>query len=193
MFVTRNRFRPFVALFLGAASIAPAMADSRPSGFVLGAAGGLSRYEDSCEGVAACDRSDRALRINVGYGLGNGYVVEAVALDFGKLKGSGAGVSAEIQAKALGAGVAHYTALSNNAAFMTRLGLARVKVSGEASGFGVSTASSESKTSLYLSLGLAWSMTPNTAIEAAWEGTKARFGGETQTVSAVTVGLSYRF
>ncbi len=164
-----------------------------PSGVVLGVAGGLSQFNDSCEGVTTCDKTDRALRLNAGYGLGNGLVVEAVSFNFGKLKGSGFGISAEIEAKAFGGGVAYYAPVSASSQLLFRLGVAKVKATAKATGFGFTSTDSESQTAAYAGLGYAWSVTPSTAVELAWETTNLKYGGEKEAVSAATVGVSFRF
>jgi OOP family OmpA-OmpF porin len=160
---------------------------------VLGAAAGISKFNDSCAGTTSCDTTDRALRLNVGYGFGNGLVAEAVSFNFGKLKASASGVTAELKATALGGGIAYYATLSPNSALFTRLGLANVKAKVTGSGFGVRVTDSESHTALYAGLGFAWNLNPSTAIELAWETTRVKYGGEKEAVSAATVGVSFRF
>lgn len=170
-----------------------AQAQQGPSGVVLGVAGGISKYNDSCAGTTSCDTTGSALRLNAGYGLGNGLVVEAVSFNFGKLKGSGGGVSAEIQATAVGGGIAYYATMSPSTALFTRLGLASVKAKATGSGFGFSFSDSESQTALYAGIGFAWNLSQNTAVELAWETTQLKYGGEKEAVSAATLGLSLRF
>jgi OmpA-OmpF porin, OOP family len=170
-----------------------AQAQQGPSGVVLGVAAGLSKYNDSCEGTTSCDTTDRAVRLNAGYGFGNGLVVEGVSFNFGKLKGSGFGVTAEIQATAVGAGVAYYAPMSPSSALFFRLGVANVKAKASFSGFGVRGSDSESQTTAYAGLGFAWNLSKGTALELAWETTNLKYAGEKEAVSAATVGVSFRF
>lgn len=164
-----------------------------PSGVVLGVAGGISQFNDSCEGVTSCDKTDRALRLNAGYGLGNGLVLEAVSYNFGKLKGSGFGISAEVEAKAFGGGIAYYAPVGTSSQLLFRVGVAKVKATAKATGFGFSTSDSESQTTAYAGLGFAWNLAQNTALEVAWETTNLKYAGEKEAVSAATVGVSFRF
>jgi hypothetical protein len=180
-------------LALGMLLATAAQAQTGPSGLVLGVAGGLSRFDDSCEGISRCDRSDRALRLNAGWGLGNGFVVEAVSFDFGKLRGSSGGIDAEFGARAQGGGVAWYLPAGGAGALFVRLGMAQVKVKARGSGFGVAVSDSESSTAAYAGIGWAWMLGQNTALELAYESTQAQYGGEKITVGAGTVGLSFRF
>lgn len=170
-----------------------AQAQQGPAGLVLGAAAGISKFNDSCAGTTSCDTTDRALRLNLGYGFGNGLVAEAVSFNFGKLKASSGGINAELQATALGGGIAYYATLSPGSALFTRLGLASVKAKVTGSGFGVRVTDSESQTALYAGLGFAWNLNPGTAVELAWETTQVKYGGEKEAVSAATVGVSFRF
>jgi Outer membrane protein beta-barrel domain len=181
------------ALAISALFATAAQAQQGPSGVVLGVAGGISKFNDSCEGVTTCDTTDRAIRFNAGYGLGNGLVVEGVMFNFGKLKGSGFGITAEIEAKAVGGGVAYYAPMSPASALFFRLGLANVKATATARGFGFTSTESESQTALYAGLGFAWNLSQNTSLELAWETTTLKFGGEKEAVSAATVGVSFRF
>jgi hypothetical protein len=170
-----------------------AQAQTQPSGVVLGIAGGISQYNDSCEGVSSCDKTDRAIRLNAGYGLGNGLVIEVVSLDFGKLKGTDAGISAEIKGSALGAGVAYYAPVSPSTSFYGRLGLAKGKVKVTARGFGITVSDSESSNTVYAGLGLAWNLNASTAVELGFDTTTLKYDGEKEGVNAFTVGLSFRF
>lgn len=182
-----------LALAAGALFASAAQAQQGPSGVVLGVAGGISQFNDSCEGVTACDKSDRAVRLNVGYGLGNGLVVEAVSFNFGKLKGSGGGISAEIGATAFGGGAAYYMPAGDAGALFFRLGLAQVKAKVTGRGFGATFSDSESQTTAYAGLGFAWNLNPSTALEFAWETTQFKYEGTKEAVSAATVGVSFRF
>lgn len=185
--------KTLLALAAGSLLATAAHAQTGPSGAVLGVAGGLSRFNDSCEGITNCDKSDRAIRFNAGYGLGNGLVVEAVSFNFGKLKGSGSGITAEIAATAFGGGVAYYLPAGGDGSLFFRLGLAQVKAKVKSSGFGLSFSDSDSHTTAYAGLGYAWKLNPNTALELAWETTQLKYRDTKEAVSAATVGVSFRF
>lgn len=185
--------KSLLALAAGTLLATAAQAQTGPSGAVLGVAGGLSRFNDSCEGVTTCDKSDRAVRFNAGYGLGNGLVVEAVSFNFGKLKGTGSGISVEIGATAFGGGVAYYLPSGGDGALFFRLGLAQVKAKAKGTGFGLSFSDSDSHTTAYAGLGYAWKLSQNTALELAWETTQLKYEDQKEAVSAATVGVSFRF
>jgi OmpA-OmpF porin, OOP family len=182
-----------LALAAGAVFATAAQAQQGPSGVVIGVAGGISKYNESCEGTSVCDTTDRAIRFNVGYGFGNGLVVEAVSFNFGKLKGVASGVSVEIATTANGAGVAYYAPLGSSSALFGRLGLAQVKGKATLSFGGASGSDSDTNSAMYAGLGFAWNLTPSTAIEVAWETTQLKSEGEKLNVSAATVGVSFRF
>ncbi len=180
-------------LLLAASAQAQNQASSIPSGFVLGAAGGLSKYNDSCEGVSRCDTTGRALRFNAGYGLGNGLVIEAVSFDFGKMTGSAGGIDIEIKASAFGGGAAYYAPLRPDMALFVRLGVAQVKTKVRGSVPFGSFSDSDDHTTLYGGIGFAWSLSRNAALEVAWESSQMKYGNEKEAVGAGTVGLSFRF
>lgn len=185
--------KTLLALAAGALFATAAHAQQGPSGVVVGLAGGISQYNDSCEGVSSCDKTDKAIRFNAGYGMGNGLVIEAVSFNFGKLKGSGGGVSAEIAATAFGGGVAYYLPSPNDGTLFFRLGLAQVKAKVKGSGFGLSFNDSDSHSTLYGGIGYAWKLNPGAALEVAWETTQLKYEDTKEAVSAFTLGVSFRF
>jgi|GEM_PF-7109755 len=182
-----------LALAAGALFASAAQAQQGPAGIVLGVAGGISQYNDSCEGVTTCDKTDRAIRLNAGYGMGNGLVIEAVSFNFGKLKGSDGSFSAEIAATAFGGGAAYYLPAGGSGSLFFRLGLAQVKAKVTGRGFGATFSDSESQTAAYAGLGFAWNISQGTALELAWETTQFKYDGTKEAVSAATVGVSFRF
>jgi OOP family OmpA-OmpF porin len=190
---TMKKILSLLALATCALLATSARAQQGPAGVVLGVAGGISKFNDSCAGTSSCDTTDRALRLNAGYGFGNGLVVEAVSFNFGKIKATSGGISAQIDATAIGGGVAYYATMSPTSALFTRLGLAGVKAKASGSGFGAAFADSESQKTLYAGIGFAWNLSQGMALELAWETTQIKYGGEQEAVSAATVGLSLRF
>ncbi len=185
--------KTLLALAAGACLATAAQAQQGPAGAVFGVAGGISKYNDSCEGVSTCDTTDRAIRFNAGYGLGNGLVVEAVSFNFGKLKVTDGPVAAQLQATAFGAGIAYYLPSASDGSLFVRLGLAQVKAKLTGQAFGVSVSDSESQNAVYAGLGFAWKLSQSTALELAWETTNVKYAGEKEAVSAATVGVSFRF
>ncbi len=185
--------KTLLALAAGACLATAAHAQQGPSGVVLGVAGGISKFNESCEGVSNCDTTDRATRLNAGYGMGNGLVIEAVSYNFGKLKGVVDGIALSIEATAIGGGVAWYSGMSPSSSLFVRLGVAKAKAKTTASLLGFSASDTESKTGIYAGVGFAWNVTPSTAVELAWETTQFKLGGENLSASAGTVGVSFRF
>lgn len=187
------------ALAVAAAALLPlsALAQQGPSGLVLGVAGGLSRFNDNCEGTTRCDKSDRAIRLNAGYGTGNGLVIEAVSFNFGKLKGTvvefGSPIDIEVDVTAFGGGLAYHMPAGTSGSLFFRLGLAQVKSKVGARGFGASVSESDDHTTAYAGVGYAWSVSKNTALELAWETTQFKFADTKESVSAATVGLRFTF
>lgn len=181
-----------LALALLGLSATPALAQQAP-GLQLGLAGGISKYQDGCDGTPNCDDSGRALRASLGYALGNGLVLEGFAMDFGKLKGSDMGITGEIGVRSVGAGVAFHLPLGGPVDGVLRLGLASHKLKATASGFGITVSESESSTAAIYGVGLAWRVTPSAAVELAWHRSSAKLQGEKGNFSAYTVGVNLGF
>jgi len=178
---------PALAAAMAAALAAPGLASAAQ--FQMGAAGGISRYDDRCEGVSRCDTSDRASKAHIGLRFDSGLVLEAVWMDFGRLRGSGAGVDVALRTTAAGGGLAWYAPVAPFTEFFVRAGLAQVKARASASGF----ADAESHAAVYGGLGLAWQVAPALSVQLAWDATTLRYGDAREAVAAGTVGLSLRF
>ncbi len=181
-----------LALALSGLAAAPAFAQSS-AGLRLGLAAGVSKYQDGCDGVATCDDSGRALRGSLAYALGNGLVIEGFAMDFGTLKGSDFGITAEIGVRSVGAGVAFHLPLGGPVEMVLRLGVANQKLTATGSGFGVTVSDSESSTAAIYGAGLAFRVAPSAAIELAWHRSSAKYAGEKGNFSAITAGLNLAF
>lgn len=166
-----------------------AQAQTAAGGYV-GIGAGMSKYNESCEGVSNCDTTGTALKFTGGYALGNGLAIEGLYLGFGKMKGSLAGTSVEIKSTAVGIGGAYAFPMGKDSALIARLGVARVKTKGTVIGFG---SESENGTSAYFGLAATWNLSPSTYLEVAWDGTQAKFGDGKESVSALTLGVGLRF
>lgn len=179
-------------LFIVAAGLTLALAAQAqtPAGGYLAVGAGVSKYNDSCEGLSQCDTTGTGFKFTGGYALGNGFAVEGVYLNFGKSSASAAGLSVEVKSTAFGLGGAYTLPLSSSWDFVARLGVARVKTKGTVIGLG---SASDTGTSPYFGLALGWKMSPSTYLELGWDSTQARFEGEKESVSALTLGLGLRF
>ena len=107
------------------AATGSAFAADTPGAYIL-AAGGTSKYDDSCAGTTSCDTTGNSFKFVGGYRLGNSIAVEGVVLDFGKAKVSVGSLSGELKTTAYGGGVALY-ADTGPWLFNARLGIASIK------------------------------------------------------------------
>lgn len=176
-------------LSAGMAVALMAQAQMTPGGYAtLGA--GVSKYNESCEGVSNCDTTGTGLKFSAGYGMANGLAIEGVAINFGKAKASDGGLQVELKSNAIGLGGAYAMPVSKDLAFLLRLGVARVKTTGTVVGIG---SVSDTGTSPYFGLALTWNLNPTTYVEFGWDSTQAKFEGEKENVSLLSVGLGLRF
>lgn len=168
-----------------------AFAADTPGAYLL-LGGGTSKYDDSCAGTTACDTTGSSTKLLGGWRLGNGFAVEGVALNFGKATAAVGSLTGEFKATAYGGGVAVYGD-TGSWLFNARLGIASVKVKGTVRQGTASAGSSESTTSAYVGLGAGYRFTDMVSVELGYDTTKAKFGGESENVSAFTIGLGIKF
>lgn len=159
----------------------------------FGAAIGNSTFEKFCEGSSNCDETGRALRLSFGRAMGNGLVLEGMLLNYGEAKATEFGVSVNMEGQAVGVGLAYQMPVSGPVEFLVRGGLAQVKLRAKAAGFGVRIEESETKTGAYYGLGLAYRVSPSTAVELSWNRSSAKFEGESIKLSALLLGVNHSF
>lgn len=184
----------FVRKLLAVAALAAtgsAFAADTPGAYLL-AAGGTSKYDDSCAGTTTCDTTGNSFKFVGGYRLGNSIAVEGVVLDFGKAKVTIGSLSGELKTTAYGGGVALY-ADTGPWLFNARLGIASVKAKATARQGTNSGSTSETTTSAYAGLGVGYRFTDAVSLELGYDTTRAKIAGEDENVSAFTIGIGVKF
>ena len=183
------------ALLASAALCAMAGASHAQAGGYALLGGGRSDFKVDCSDTSSCDKSGNALQAIAGYRFGNGFAVEGLYANFGKTTARFGAIGVEIKGTALGAGGAFIVDLNPNWAFTGRLGMASVKLKGQARGgpFGAVGNTSDSSTNLYTGLAVAYNFSPTLGAELGYLRTRGEVEGEKGDVSAITVSARLRF
>jgi opacity protein-like surface antigen len=179
--------------FAAAITLPAAQAHAADTGGYLFAGAGQSRYNEDCSGVNDCETTATASRFLGGYRFSKSLAGEVLVLDFGKIGGNSGGVSVDLKATAVGAGVALLADLSPNWRGALRLGVAQVKVKANGRFGGISVSDADTSTQAYFGLGLGYAFTDTVSLEFAFDGTQGKYGGQKESISAWTVGLGVRF
>jgi len=173
---------------------APALAQN--TYLELGA--GRSKADVDCSGTTRCEDQATAVRLIAGYGFAPNWAAELVLADLGRIEAAGfvpgvGTVQANARLRSVGLGVAGSWPISDALSFTARLGVAanRTRISGTA--LGQSAAESESNTTAYGGLALAYAFTPAWSANLTLDRTQAEFQGEKADVTSAGLALRFRF
>ncbi|MFY9509979.1 MAG: outer membrane beta-barrel protein [Rubrivivax sp.] len=190
--------RPFIALAAGLLLAGAAQAQNLPGPF-FGIGGGVSSYDMDCSGTSRCDSSGAALRVSGGWRSAINLGFEAVYTNFGQASATvfspGYGnVDVALKSYMLGAGAVYFLPLGQNVELAFRLGAAHVeaKPNGRIGSTSVDLGS-EKRLSAYVGFGAGFKIAPNLLAEINVDSTRFEAAGDEANVSAVTVGLRWRF
>lgn len=163
----------------------------------VGLAGGPTKISDSCEGTTSCDTTGTGFKVYGGYRFAPNLAGEVVVMRFGKATATGnvggSSMSVEPEPTAVGAGVACLGEFSPGVAWAARIGAARVKVSANGSGRGITTSDSESSTQAYFGLAVGYAFSSAVSLDAAYDFSRGKFGGGTDNLSLFSVGVRFTF
>lgn len=183
--------RAAAALALAAAAgSAAAQSDHR---FYLAASGGSSIYDVDCRGSTTCDRVDRAGRAAVGFFVAPNLALEATFMDFGRAAAGRGADSQTWRVRLAGVGLAVPLDFGGPWSGLLRLGVASVRtVSDRGSGLAVSRSTGNSAEG-YGGFAVAYALTPQVALELAFDSTRGEVGGTAGRVDALSFGVQLRF
>lgn len=154
---------------------------------------GRSDLNLDCEGTTSCDTTDSAFQLIGGWRFGSGVAAEAMYVNFGKATASVGAARAEGKATLLGVGGAFIGDFGNGFGGVARLGIGRASGKVTASGPGGSISDSDNATGVYAGLGLTYAFTKGVVGELGYLRARAKFDGDSGTVSAVTLGVRFDF
>lgn len=179
-------------LTLGAA---PAAAQSAPLDhrLYLAASGGASIYDVDCRGSSTCDRVDRAGRAAVGLFVAPNLAIEATVVDFGSAFASRGPDSQRWRARLAGVGLAVPLDFGGPWSGLLRFGIASVHMTSDRGSAGVLVRSTGHTAEGYAGLAVAYALTPQVALELAFDSTRAEVAGSAGRVDALTFGVQLRF
>ena len=163
----------------------------------VGAGVGQAKFNDNCAGTTSCSTTKTDAKFFGGYRFTPNWAAELNYFGFGKATATanagGGSATVDIKSTAWGGGVAYFGAFSPQWIGVGRLGLARVKADVTGSLGGISASDSASSTQGYYGLGISYVLSRNLSLDAAFDGSKVKYGGESSTVRLLSVGLTYSF
>ncbi len=192
---------------LAAAAVVSIPAAASAQGYV-GAAVGAARINVDCSDLDSCDKTSTGWKAFGGWRVHPNLAVEAVYMDFGKVKASDfdeeldATIRGSAKGRSLGLGVAASADVGGGLSAVARLGFARNRLELSASALGVSESDTTSATRPYFGLGLGYKVTPNVSIDVGFDTTRFRYtdvndAGEdvrrSATARLLAVGLGMSF
>ena len=187
-----NGRRPGALAFALAAACAPAAAQSDHR-FYFAASGGSSIYDVDCRGSTTCDRVDRAGRAAAGFFVAPNLAIEATFIDFGRAFASRGADRQDWRVRLAGVGLAVPLDFGGPWSGLLRLGIASVRTVSDR-GAGVVVSSSTGNTAEgYGGIAIAHSLTPQVALELAFDSSRGAVAGTGGRVDALTFGVQLRF
>lgn len=181
-----------IVLAVAAASSMFAGAAFAEGGYVGGAIGqGYTNLD--CSGAATCNRSDTGAKVFGGYQFDKNLAAEVTYFDFGKARAADSGVSLDLSSSAVGVGLALMGEFAPQWSGVARLGVASVRMKGDATVSSLSGSTSESNTKAYAGLGIGYEVAKGLSLTAAIDISRGEIVGESMSLRLVSVGLSYGF
>lgn len=159
----------------------------------LAASGGASIYDVDCRGSSTCDRVDRAGRAAVGFFVAHNLAIEATVVDFGSAFASRGADSQRWRARLAGVGLAVPLDFGGPWSGLLRFGVASVHTTSDRGSAGVFVRSTGNSAEGYAGLAVAYALTPQVALELAFDSTRAEVAGSAGRVDALTFGVQLRF
>lgn len=175
---------------------------------------GRGNVNADCSDFASCDHSSTGGKLVGGFKINPNVAVEATYFSFGKANASdgatasgyghtlSANVAASAKSSGVGLGVAGFLPVSNDVNLIGRLGIAKLKATGNASASvsldgrvlaSDSESESESHTAPYFGIGVSYAINKNLSVNAAADFSKAKLADETANVRLLSVGVGYTF
>ena len=163
----------------------------------IGAGVGQASLNENCASTTSCSTTKVDAKFFGGYRFTPNWAAELNYIGFGKATATansgGSSASVDIKSTALGVGVAYFGAFSPQWIGVARLGIARVKSDVTGSLGGLSASDSASSGKAYYGLGIGYVLSRNFVIDAAFDGSKVEYGGQSANVRLLSAGVTYSF
>ncbi len=176
-----------------AAALAVAATGSFAQAYVQGAVGqGTVNADWTGTGMTTTKNSSTGSKFVAGYGLGNGWSVEANVINYGKAVGNGTTGGYELKATGMGFGGA-YTGAIDKLTWRVGLAMNQNKLSASASGTATLAKPSETSSQLNTDFGIGYRLTDNLAAIAGYDKSTVKINTVSFGTSLVSVGLRANF
>lgn len=177
---------------LGFASM-PAFSQSQDAGWILGAAGGTSKYRDGCPGVLApgstCDDKDIAWKVFGGYQFNSYFGFEFGYADLGEVKQSATGVgTATFETTGIEMVLVATLPINQQFGLFAKWGLFSWQLDRTITGTGAGTTEASGKELTY-GFGVKYNFTRSIALRLEWQRYMDVGDVSTTGISDVDVGL----
>lgn len=188
------RCKPFLiaALIALGVSSTPALAQSQDAGWILGAAGGTSKFKDGCPGVLApltsCDDKDVAWKVFGGYQFNSYFSFELGYVDLGEVKQSAPGVEATFEGTGIETVLVATLPIDQQFALFAKWGLFSWELDRTITGTGAGTTEASGKEITY-GFGVKYNFTRSIALRLEWQRYMDVGDQSTTGISHVDVGL----
>jgi OOP family OmpA-OmpF porin len=159
----------------------------------VGGAVGQGNINLDCTGFDTCDKSSTGFKIFGGYKFMPNLAAEVGYFNFGKAKASDAGLNLTLKATAFGAGVAFIGDFAPQWSGVARVGVASVKMKGDAEFFGSTGSISKSSANAYAGLGIGYEITKGLSVTAALDLTRGKLADEKGNLRLISFGLTQSF
>lgn len=165
--------------------------------FYAGLQVGTSRSNLDCTGATDCKKNDTGIKVYGGYKFTPEWAAELSYTDFGKIRGTDSGITAEWKTSSVGLGVAYHATFTPEWSGLARFGVASNEAKVSASSGGLSGSDSQRKTKPYLGLGVGYALTKQATLTGNWDWTESEVsgGGETAKLkhNLFSVGVAFSF
>lgn len=162
-------------------------------GIYVGAAIGQGHTNLDCSGAPTCKRNDTGFKLYGGYKFMPNLSGELTYFDFGKAKAGDATTTLDLRSSAVGLGVAFGGEFAPQWSGVARLGVASVRMKGDATSGGLSGSTSESSTQAYAGLGVGYAIDKTLNVTADLDFTRGKIAGETGNLRLVSIGVNKSF
>lgn len=159
----------------------------------VGGAIGQGNFDLDCAGTDSCDKSSTGFKVFGGYKFMPNLAAEVGYFNFGKAKASDAGANLTLKATAFGAGVAFIGDFAPQWSGVARVGVASVKMKGDAEFFGATGSVSKSSTNAYAGFGIGYEVTKGLTVTADIDLTRGKIADETGNLRLISFGLRQSF
>ncbi|CAN5333093.1 hypothetical protein BH09PSE5_BH09PSE5_07050 [soil metagenome] len=184
------------ALSLVVFAAAASSASVAVAGPYFGASFGTARTDVNCDGFTSCDRTGDSYRLHIGHRFGENWAIEGSYGRVGSASASAVSgttpINVDVKASSLGIGAAYFLPFSESWVGVVRGGVAATRTqAGGSVGSSYVASITETKAIPYAGIGISYRLTPNFSIDGTFDYTQMKFGGETNGVPALRIGLSY--